>query len=166
MAHPYPPRWSRCDYIGRHRYFLTFCTDGRRATFTDAGTVSLVLAQFLRAARQHGFEITAYCFMPDHVHLLIAGLTDRSDARAFIRAAKQYSGYSFSQATRRRLWQRYGYERLVRSDEERALKIRYMLANPIVSGLARESEEYPFLGSERYTIAELLAQAGLSGSSA
>jgi putative transposase len=121
-----------------------------------------VLDQFLRAAREKRFEITAYCFMPDHVHLLVSGLTDDSDCRAFIRAMKQYTGYYFRKATGRALWQRYGYEHVLRSDLERATTIRYILDNPLRAGLAKRLEDYPFLGSERYTLEELVAQATLS----
>jgi REP element-mobilizing transposase RayT len=33
----------------------------------------------------------AYCFMPDHVHLLIAGGAEGSDMEAFARLTKQRS---------------------------------------------------------------------------
>lgn len=55
----------------------------------------------------------------------------------------------------------YGYERVIRSDEERAFTIRYMVENPVKEGLAAHPAEYPHLGSERYTVAELLEQAAL-----
>ena len=100
--------------------------------------------------------------MPDHVHLLVSGLTEDSDCRAFIRAMKQYTGYYFRKATGRALWQRYGYEHVLRSDLERATTIRYILDNPLRAGLAKRLEDYPFLGSERYTVEELVAQATLS----
>ncbi|MEO8077784.1 MAG: transposase [Acidobacteriota bacterium] len=73
MSHPYPPHHPRLPYTGKHNYFLTFCTEGRAPVFTEHDAVELVLAQILRAARKCAFEITAYCFMPDHLHLLVRG---------------------------------------------------------------------------------------------
>src|SRR5438105_11972045 len=103
MVHPYPPRWTAFNYTGRHRYFFTFPTDRRRPFFTDSAVVDRALAQILRAATHHGFSVIAYCFMPDHLHIVVGGETDRSNCRTFIKAAKQYSGYYHSQATATRL---------------------------------------------------------------
>ena len=162
MTHPYPPHDPRLPYVGKYHYFLTFCTDDRRVVFTDQGSVELVIEQILRAAERYGFAITAYCFMPDHLHLLIRGATDGSDCRAFIKAAKQYSAFHFKRQRQAKLWQRYGYERVVRDDMERATTIRYILDNPVDAGLATDPADYPFLGSQSYTVAELVQQAAPS----
>ena len=139
--------------------FLTFCTEQRRPWFTDKDRVDLVRTQILRAARQHHMLLIAYCFMRDHVHLLVEGVCDDSDLRAFVKAAKQCSGYHFKQQYGARLWQRYCYERVLRADIERATTIRYIIDNPVNTGLVEEPEKYPFLGSECYTVAELIRQA-------
>ena len=156
MAHPYPPRWSSCSYTGQFRYSLTFVTDGRRPLFTEASIVDLVLTQILRAGSERQFELLAYCFMPDHVHLAAAGETNGSDGKAFIKAAKQYSGYYYARGRNGRLWERYSYDRVIRDDMELALTIGYLVENPVRAGLVSHPRDYPFLGSQRYTVAELL----------
>jgi putative transposase len=163
MAHPYPAHMNNFSYIGKYRYFLTFCTHDRKTYFRSADTVDLVRTQILRAAGQHQFLIIAYCFMPDHVHLLTDGVSDGSDLRAFIKAAKQYSGYHFKQQHHTKLWQRYGYEHALRDDIERATTLRYILDNPVDARLAKEPADYPFLGSDCYTLSELLQQAAPRG---
>src|SRR5262249_43836589 len=45
-------------------------------TFVEPSRVEIVLKQILRAAADEGFEIIAYCFMPDHLHLLVEARTD------------------------------------------------------------------------------------------
>ena len=94
--------------------------------------------------------------MSDHVHLLIRGLDDQSDCKAFITAAKQYSGYYFRQETGRRLWERYGFERVVRDEVEVWSVICYIIMNPVRAGLVEGPCEYPYLGSERYTVEEMI----------
>jgi putative transposase len=163
MAHPYPAHRSDFSYTGPHRYFLTFCTDSSRAVFTVSEAVHLVWMQFLRAASEQRFEITAFCFMPDHVHILVRGLTATSNCRTFIRAAKQYSGYFFTHEMGYRLWQRYGYERVIRDDMEMAFTIGYIVANPVRAGLVGHPLDYPFTGSQRYSLAELLQICEYSG---
>jgi REP element-mobilizing transposase RayT len=103
--------------------------------------------------------------MPDHAHLLARGRTEESRCKAFIKAAKQYSGFYFKQKHHHDLWQRYGYERVVRDDMERALVIGYIVTNPVEAGLVDHPAAYPFLGSERYTIDELLQICEYKGES-
>ena len=105
-------------------------------------------AQILQAARTYHFEITAYCFMPDHLHLVIHGTAEHSDCKAFIKAAKQYSAYTFKQLQRFRLWQRYGFDRVIRDDAELALAIGYIVSNPVRAGLVRHPSDYAHLGSQ------------------
>ena len=82
VAHP--QRLDAFDYIGRHRYFVTFCTLNRRPLFVDAGLIASIQSHFLEQAARFACAILAYCFMPDHVHLFIEGLADDADMRAFV----------------------------------------------------------------------------------
>ena len=82
--------------MGWHRYFVTLCTSDRRAVFTNATNVQVVLTEILHAATARQFAIITFCFMPDHVHLLLEGRSDDARLRAFVSAVKQRSGYAFS----------------------------------------------------------------------
>jgi len=156
MVHPYPPHHDDVPYVGKYHYSLMFCTNDRRPLFVDAKPVELVLAQFLRAANEQRYVLTAYCFMPDHVHLIVSGLSDDSDLKTFIGRAKQYSGFYFKREYEFALWQRYGFEHFIRDEMELAQTIGYVLANPVRAGLVSHPSEYPYLGSSRYSIKELL----------
>jgi putative transposase len=155
-----PGHLNSFDYLGLHRYFLTFCTDYRQPVFQNAGVVSLALSQIVRAAKEEAFVILAYCFMPDHVHLLIEAMHDTSDCRRFIKSAKQYSGFHFQKQFKQKLWQRYGFERVLRDDEATLVVARYILNNPLRAGLAGDPCDYPFVGSDRYSVEEILEAVG------
>ena len=88
--HPQPLR--DFNYIGHCYYFLTWNCDYRQTLVTQADRVDLVREQFLRAEKEAGFDNVAYCFMPDHVHKVIKGRSPTSDAKKYIKLAKQYSG--------------------------------------------------------------------------
>jgi putative transposase len=150
-----PQRLGAFDYIGRHRYFVTFCTLNRRPLFVDADLVASIQSHFLEQAARFACAIIAYCFMPDHVHLLIEGLADDADMRAFTAIAKQKSGFEFAARDGHRLWQKGYYERVLRDEETSRDIIRCILANPMRSGLVVEPAEYPFWGSGVYTRDEL-----------
>ena len=155
MPHYYPRHLQDFDYIGMHWHFLTFCTEGRAKRFEDAGAVDIVHSQILRAADDQGFEITAYCYMPDHAHFLVRGTYEAAEALTFISRAKQYSAYHYKQRFGLRLWQRYSYEHVLREDIEEAATIRYIIDNPVREGLVRQAADYPFTGPQRYSLEEL-----------
>ena len=100
--------------------------------------------------------LIAYCFMPDHLHLLIESQADDSDARRFIKAAKQYSGFLFKKAFGSQLWQRYGYERTLRDEEATLGVVRYIVENPLRAGIVQSVKDYPFAGSGVYSLDEIL----------
>jgi putative transposase len=153
----YPEHLRAFDYTGPHRYFLTMCTHERARYFVDAQHVELVAAQFQRVSRDQAFAVIAYCFMPDHVHLLVEGERDDANLKRFTKSAKQYSGFYFRQRTGLFLWQRYGYERVLRNDEATPAVVRYTIANPVRAGLVRSPVDYPFWGSFVHTREALLA---------
>ncbi len=156
MSPNYPRHLRGFGYVGAQRYFLTWSTHGRLTVFTDKAAVDLTIAQILRAAREEAFALLAYCFMPDHVHLLVEGRTEISDGRRFVHRARQFSGYHFSRVTGRRLWQKYGYERVLRDDEATLAVARYIINNPVRAGLVQRPEDYPGSGSEVYSMREIL----------
>ena len=151
-----PEHLKSFDYVGFYRYFLTFCTFERQHHFLRQEHVDLVRTQFLRAAMDTAFAVLAYCFMPDHVHLLIQGDSEDANCRAFIRRSKQFSGFHYKKAFGKTLWQRYGYERTLRSDEATLSVARYIVENPLRAGLVRSVEDCPFLGSDVYRVSEIL----------
>jgi putative transposase len=159
----YPHHLSGFEYIGLYRYFLTFCTFERNAYFTDALWVRLAIGQFLRASAEQAIGITTYCFMPDHVHLLVQGTRDDADLKAFAGRAKQYSGFYFRRQAGKTLWQRYGYERVLRKDEDTVAVAKYIINNPLRAGIVKDVMQYPFWGSGMYSreaLIDYVSQAG------
>jgi putative transposase len=148
----HPPRAPSFSYVGLHRYFLTICTAGRSRTFTSHLVVDPVLMQFRLSASAAGFQIDAYCFMPDHFHTLCTGLSDRADFRAYVADAKQKSGFFFGDRGRQRLWQKGYYDHVLRDEEPTLSVVRYIFDNPLRKGLSRRFGEYPFCGSDAFSI--------------
>ena len=152
----YPHHLPAFDYVGVQRYFLTFCTYERNALFTNASAVAIAHGQIMRAITEENFAIHACCYMPDHLHLLVEGQRDDSDLKRFISHGKQYSGFHFKRATRQRLWQRYGYERVLRSEEDTIVVARYIVENPVRARLVKSALDYPFWGSSTWLREELV----------
>lgn len=151
-----PSRLKIFDYLGLHRYSLTFCTDWRRKWFENPAAVDVVYTQFLRVAQNERFAILVYCFMPDHVHMLVEGLADDANGKQFITKSKQCSAHAYAKQFGARLWQPFGFEHVVRDDEKIQVVAKYILENPVRAGLSKTVLEYPFLGSQVYDVKVLL----------
>ena len=152
----YPRHLATFDYVGTFDYFLTFCTFERRIIFVSEEVIRVVHEQVLRACSEQGFLIYVHGYMPDHVRFVIGGQRSRSDLKVFVDCAKQYAGFYFKKAAKRRLWQRYGYERVLRNEEERMAFIRYVIQNPVRAGLVESPLDYPFWGSSKWSREQLL----------
>ena len=155
---PKRPRLDPSRYIGLQRYFLTFCTAGRREWFVQADVVQPVCTHILQSAALFDIDVIVYCFMPDHANLLVEGGTERADVRAFVHQAKQRAAF----ATRNRarpLWQPSYYDRVLRDHDATLGVARYILENPVRARLVESPTKYPFIGSMRHTVEEIMEAA-------
>ncbi len=138
-------RLPGCTYVGARLYFLTILTNKRTRVLVDAPIVETCNAQILRAASRTRFDLSASCYMPDHLHLLAQGTTAEADFRAFAKLAKQLSGFYVKQQHGNRLWGRGYYDRILREDEDPRRYVRYIRDNPVKARLVADPGDYPFL---------------------
>jgi putative transposase len=133
--------------VGTHSYFLTLRTFSGVTCFTDPALVNAVWLQFRHSAAANQIDVLAYCFMPDHVHLLVKGTSIHSDLRAFVNMGKQRAAYAGKPWLGGRLWQPGYYDRVLRDDDDAHDFIKYILENPVRAGLANAANDYPFAGA-------------------
>jgi putative transposase len=155
-----PRRLPGVSYTGAQRYFVTCCTHNRLPWFAAATTVDAVWTTISRQASVHAMAVHAYCFMPDHLHLLLEGRAPHADLRRFVATMKQESAWATRSLLHGRLWQRGYHERLLRPSEPTLHVARYIVGNPVRASLVRTPAEYPFLGSATLTREELIASVG------
>jgi putative transposase len=120
---------------------------------------TVTLEQFRLTATEDQFAILAYCLMPDHIHVLLEGLTERSDLRRFVRIAKQRSAIRYSRHNGGRLWQEGYHDRVLRPDDDVLIFARYVLQNPVRAGLVEEIGDYKYVGSDVWPVTEILSQS-------
>jgi putative transposase len=143
-----PPRIRGFPCLGAYRYSLCFVTDSRAALFVTHGIVGAAVREIQRTSIEDDFALLAYCFMPDHVHLVLEGRSARADLQRFAKIAKQRVAYVFRTKFAIPLtWQQGFYERVLRSDQDTDIVVRYVLDNPVRAGLVQVAEDYPFSGA-------------------
>jgi putative transposase len=144
MPHGRPQRLLTFNYIGCHRYFLTFCVKDRDPLFRRRAVVELVSMQILRTSERYDFAVIAYVFMPDHLHLLVEGITDTADLRQFARAVRRASSNACWDLYRGGIWQDGYFERTLRGHSGTQECIDYILNNPVRAGLVERALDYPY----------------------
>ena len=135
----------------------------RKSVFTENALVSVLVDQISEAARVWQFAILAYCFMPDHLHLLAEAETDDASLVRFAHAVKLRTAHAYRRVSKGALWQKGYFEHILRDDELTPIVAKYVLANPVRAGLCREPDDYAFSGSlvwSRQQMNELWSGAG------
>ncbi len=129
-------------YVGRYRYSITMpVRKGLRVFVTDEA-VRMVHDKLLAAGRESGFEIIAYCFLPEKLSIVVGGKEETSDLRAFLKTLRTATVTPDTP-----LWSRHYLERVVRKGEDLRRVVREMYRLPVVAGLVRSPADYPYQGS-------------------
>ena len=146
LREPFPkrPRLKDFHYRGTYAYFITILTNDRAIYFREPTVVKGIINILNETAVSEKFKVLAYCFMPDHLHLLVIGQHDRSNAKQFLSLFKQKSGYWFKKNYNENLWHISYYDHVLRKEESIQGVARYILDNPVRKGLVSDYKEYPY----------------------
>jgi REP element-mobilizing transposase RayT len=150
-----PTRIARHSYVGAGRYHVRTGTWDRQPHLANAAVAEAAREQLLRCAPQFGFEVLAYCLMPDHAHVLVDAFARGADLSRFVSSWKQATGFAHARARAQRLWQPGFFERVLRREEATATVAAYIVANPVRAGLATRVGEYRYAWAKDARNAEL-----------
>lgn len=125
-------------------------------SLTSPAVAGPLLAQLRHQGTEQAFALLAYCFMSDHVHLVVEGLSEAADLRLFVARWKQATDFWFRRAFRRAVWMPGYYDRILRDGDSTMDAVQYVMRNPIRAGLAGRIGEYQFAGSDVFSMQELL----------
>ena len=155
-------RLSADCYKGRISVSITLCVKNRAPLFTNADIVKAFIKILKETAAKYPCIIPAYCFMPDHVHLIVSGTEDDADIIKFLAVYKQKTGFWMSRREISAKWQKDFFDHVIRREESLSALIAYILDNPVRQGLVADWRDYPFKGSIGCNLEEIVE--GLSGS--
>ncbi|HLB27241.1 MAG TPA: transposase [Dehalococcoidia bacterium] len=144
------PRLSAFSYEGLYAYMVTLNTHRRSPSLRSQDLIRECEEAIAAAAAQYRFTVLAYCFMPDHLHLLLQGAAG-SKLIPFLQRFKQVTGYRFKAKRGRPLWQRSFYDHVLRTEEDIGDVAEYIWNNPVRAGLVADREAYPYWGPRGQT---------------
>ena len=145
--HTKPKRLEDFPYRGCYRYFITIRSHNFKRHFVQDETIAKLMQILRNAADHESFSVWAYCFMPDHLHLLVEGKHSNADMKHFVALFKQKSGYWFKSTYGAKLWAPNYYEHVLRNDEATTAVVQYIILNPVRKGIVDDCSNYPYSGS-------------------
>jgi putative transposase len=106
------------------------------------------------AARRAGVEIWAYCLMPNHIRLIVTPADRNGLRRTFGEAHRRYTGTINA-------WFRWAghlfqgrFGAVVMDEPHLLAAVRYVALNPVVAGLVRHAEDWPWSSARAHLAGE------------
>jgi REP element-mobilizing transposase RayT len=96
-----------------------------------------VTRHLLHLAEARDFAVSAYCFMPDHVHVVLEATSAESELYRLMNNWKQQTGYAYARSTGSKLWQNGYYDHVLRKDEGPARHHCLSSVDPLRAGWCR-----------------------------
>ena len=126
-------------------YHLTTRTVARAPVFANPAAARAACACFVNPATLGDAALFAWVLMPDHAHWLLQ-LGEAEGLETLVSRLKGASACQVNAAIGRHgaVWQRGFYDRALRSDEDMQVVARYIIANPLRSGLVERIGDYPY----------------------
>ena len=107
-------------------------------------TGRVVVREMMRLESEGRVTTLAFVLMPDHLHWLLV-LGENEDLSQMGGVFKGRSAREANKALNRKrnLWQRAFYDHAIRKDEDVRKLARYIVANPIRTGMVQSVVDYP-----------------------
>jgi putative transposase len=155
----------------RHVRELTFSCYQRRPLLTNDVWREMLSRSIDAAAERHGWRLTAFVFMPEHVHLLFFPLPGLSEIEHLLKAIKRPYSYRIKElliehkspllerltirqrpgVTTFRYWQEGpGYDRNLETEAAVLAAIDYIHLNPVRRGLCQRAVEWRWSSARYY----------------
>ena len=125
-------------------FFITTVVKGRVPYFADYFLGRKVVIEMRRLHDEKLVQSIAWVLMPDHLHWVFQ-LGDSHDLSTTMRLFKGRSANKVNEALIRKgpIWQKTYFDRAIRDNEDIKNISRYLVANPLRSGLVKNIGEYP-----------------------
>jgi putative transposase len=143
-------------YRGTSIVAFTLCIKNREIVFDNPEFINIFITFLNELVRRYKCKIPVYCFMPDHLHLIVVGTDNEVDLLKVITAFKQKSGYWLAKNKPDISWQKDFFDHVIKKDESLLANVKYILDNPVRKGIVSDYQEYPFKGAIGYDLDDIL----------
>jgi len=126
-------------------FYVTSRGDNERQIFKDKEDYSAYQQLLKKYQEQYGFKLLAYCFLPNHLHLLMELKEGLTVSEIMHDLNANYTKYFNARYGRKGHLFRERYKmKIIEKDHYLSMVITYILRNPLALGLVGKSEEYNY----------------------
>lgn len=131
-------------YFGRFDALLDQAVQG--PTWLRQPLVAELVGASLRYCHGKAYQLVCHCLMPNHVHAVVLLLDEAVPLAETLQRLKGYTALHANRLLGRtgQFWQRETYDHIIRSSEEMARVIAYVVNNPVKAGLVESWEQWPY----------------------
>ncbi len=131
-------------------YHVTLRGNHRQEIFRDSADRSMLDAIVRRASERSGARVLAYCWMSNHIHLVVQ--VDRQPLGMLMQpVGSRYARYlQRAKGTTGHLFERRYHAVLVISEEQLLHVVRYVHFNPVRAGMVSAPGDYPWSSHRQY----------------
>jgi len=129
-------------------YHVTSRTNNKIRAFETKPGRKIIEITLKEAKEKYKFQLTNFCIMPTHIHLLIKP-KENTLLSNIMYQIKRYSTkrWNFSYCASDHLWGQRYFSRVVKNDSDYETVMNYINQNPVKDGLAAAPEEWEFSGA-------------------
>ncbi len=143
-------------YTGQIACAFTICVKNKRVLFNNPRIINIFIELLKKASYRYNCIVPVYCFMPDHLHIILIGKEENSNLWKAISYFKQITGYWLAK-NKLGKWQKDFYDHIIRKHEDLVAQVKYVLDNPVRKGLVDNWQDYPYKGSIGINLEDVLA---------
>ncbi|MBI5707015.1 MAG: transposase [Armatimonadetes bacterium] len=148
-------------YVGKRSVSFTICVSKRRPLFSDPIVVGAFISLLEQVLADHHCSAPIYCFMPDHLHLIVMGRDAAASPKEAIDGFKQKAGTWLYLSSRAERLQKGYWDHILRDAEDWDRRLLYICANPVRAGIVDHWEDHPHMGSIGHNLQELVINASM-----
>ncbi len=140
------PRLQKEAYLGQTTVHWTHTVSKRQTGWLSDTFHAQFRETLLHSLVRYAMSCSAYCLMPDHMHVLVDGLKPESDQLLFARRLRG----DLNRLLKPFALQRQGHDHVLKDHEREREAYRsmahYILNNPVRAELCSKADTYPFSG--------------------
>lgn len=141
------PRLPREFYQGRAVVLWTHTIEARATGWLDTSFHAAFREILLHACSRHALACPAYVLMPDHFHVMMMGLADRSDQHTATKFFREHVQPLLGNAH----LQDRAHDSVLREEQRKrgafAMACQYVRENPVRAGLVEKWSDWKFAGA-------------------
>jgi REP-associated tyrosine transposase len=133
-------------YVENPIYFVTFCTEKRKAIL-DRPQVHAAFLEFCQQALSENIFVGRYILKPDHVHLFVKMLPPSTNLSTWMKSVKNFLSKKLNEIGHEAPhWQKGFFDHILRSGDSYSEKWLYVVENCVRAGFVKSWTDWPYQG--------------------